>query len=194
MARSIESELFDFIDGKLKNDGIAQHAIQTKDARLLMTQAARTLVGIREKTGNNDGHLVELLQETIGDAEHESYCMSTVQSCIAYAETKLGVHSPVFGSEHCLTVWQGTPVEQRVKISPLPGAICIWRHGHTSSGHTGIVLAADEEIMHLVEGNTNAGSNDPNGKVERNGGGCYFTKRSRHGTGDMSVVGFIKPF
>lgn len=193
MSRIIQPALVEYIDGKLKNNGIAQHAFETKDARLLYQQANSAFVGIREKTGNNDGPLVELLQETIGSASQEAWCMSAQQSALAYAELKTGIKSPIFASEHCLTVWTNTPKEQRVKFTPLAGAMVIWRHGNTQNGHTGCVWSADEAIFTATEGNTTGGV-DPNGKVVRDGSGFYFTKRSRAGNGDMHVVGFLKPF
>jgi hypothetical protein len=193
MARQIEPKMVAFLDEKLKSNGLAQHAIEAKDARLLATEAAKVCVGIREKTGNNDGPMVELIQETIGGHDHEAWCQSFVQTCIAYAELKTGIKSPLVAGEHCLSVWEDTPHAQRVKMNPLPGALCIWRHGNSSNGHTGIVLGADEETMHLVEGNTTAGQT-PEGKVVREGGGVYYTVRSRKGSGDMHVVGFLRPF
>lgn len=193
MSRHIQPELIAYFDDKLKDNAVAQQAIADKLPRVLLVEAAKTLVGIREKTGNNDGKMVELLQKTIGDAENESYCMSGQQSLIAYVELKLGIKSPVYASEGCLDVWENTPHEQRVKYSPLPGAICIWQHGSSYKGHTGIILACDETTMHLVECNTGGGV-DPQGDVVRNGDGCYYTVRSRSGTGDMHVKGWIKPF
>lgn len=184
--------MMQFFDWRLKENGLANHAIQEKLPRLLLVEAAKVCVGIREKTGNNDGPMVELIQSTIGGADHESWCMSFVQTCLAYAAIKCGAKIPIAESEHCLTVWNETPVEQRVKISPLPGAIVIWRHGKTTNGHTGIVLGADETAMNCVEGNTNAGTKD--GKIVREGGGVYFTERSRYGNGDMQIVGYLKPF
>lgn len=194
--RQIEPKMVQFLDDRLKDNGLAQHAIETKDARTLMVEAAKVCVGIREKTNNNDGPMVELIQETIGRANHEAWCMGFVQTMIAYAEFKTGVKSPVFdgddGGEHCQTVWRKTPKDMRVKISPLPGAIVIWRHGSSENGHTGILLGSDERIFSAVEGNTTKG--EVNGRIVREGGGVYFTTRSRYGDGDMNIVGYLIPF
>lgn len=190
--RQIEKAMVDFLDARLKSNGLAQQAIKTKDARLLMTEAAKVCVGIREKTGNNDGPMVELIQETIGTHENESWCMAFVQSMIGYAEVKTGKKSPLYASEGCLDVWSQTPIEQRVKFNPLPGAIVVWQRQNKWNGHTGIVLACDEKIFQAVEGNTTAGKKD--GKVVSEGGGVYYTERKRSGNGDMIVLGFLKPF
>lgn len=191
--RKIEQKMIDFLDQKLASNGLAQTAIEEKDARTLFVQAASACVGIREKTGRNDGPMVELIQETIGGHSGEAWCMSLMQTCLAYAEVKTGAKSPIAASEHCMTVWNETPEYQRVKFTPLAGAIVIWRHGKGPSGHTGCVLSSDEHEFRAVEGNTTSGST-ASGKVVREGGGVYFTKRSRNGNGDMHVVGFLKPF
>jgi hypothetical protein len=47
--------------------------------------------------------------------------------------------------------------------------------------------------MRTVEGNSESGV-DPNGNVEREGGGVYANVRNTKGTGKMRVVGFLKPF
>lgn len=192
--RHIKPEMIAFIDKKLEGNGLAQHAIETKDARTLFVEAAKSCVGIREATGNNDGPMVELIQKTVdGHAGHEAWCMAFVQTCLAYVETKTGVKSPIVASEHCMSVFRATRPELRVRLNPLPGAIVIWKHGSTDNGHTGVVLGADESTFTAVEGNTTSGQ-DPNGKVVRDGGGVYFTKRSRGGNGDMKIVGFLIPF
>jgi hypothetical protein len=162
------------------------------DPRKLLLQVAGVLTDVRE-IGNNSGKMVELIQETIGGHSHESWCMGFVQSCVAYVERKYAIKSLLHASESCMDVWTYTPREQRVKILPAPGAVAIWRHGDTWKGHTGLVkLYVPKIYMNLIEGNTNAG--DVNGKIVREGGGVYPTKRKIGTIGDMKLVGFLKPF
>jgi len=138
--------------------------------------------------------MVELIQQTLGDAEGEPWCMSLVQTCIAWAELRSGKPSPIFASEHCMTVWNSTPAAQRVVSIPAPGAIIIWRHGAGPSGHTGATISdVRNRIFSAVEGNTESGLGTA-GIVERDGGGCYETRRSLDGAGKMKIVGFLKPF
>ena len=192
--RRIDPGLIQLIDARLEKNGLAQEAINKRDARLLLQLVCECLVGIREKGGNNKGREVELFQKTIGRSEGEAWCMGFVQSCIAYVERKISVASRIYPSEHCMTVWVRSPKILRVKFHPLPGAICIWNYIGSQSGHTGIVKVADaiSRKMILVEGNTEAGI--IGGKVERDGGGAYITNRSMDGSGKMKVVGFLKPF
>lgn len=192
--RKIQPELVSYIDKRISWEGLAQYHLQTKNARGLMVEAAKACVGIKELTGRNDGRLVELIQKTVdGKAKGEAWCMAQVQSMIAYAEFKTGVRSPLMATEHCLTLWNGTPIEQKVRISPLAGAIAIWRHGTTTNGHTEIVLDCDESVFNAVGANT-SGVVDPSKPINREGNGVFYTKRSRFGEGDMKLLGFIKPF
>lgn len=198
MGRKIRSELVAFFDKKLADNGLAKHAIKTKDARTLMVEAAKVCVGIKEKTGRNDGEMVELFQKTVGGSKGSAYCMFFVQSCVAYAELKTGKVSKLPASGHCMTTWNKSSDEIKVKTHPLPGAIPIWRHGTSSSGHTEILLGADESTMKCVGGNTSGA--DKTGKVTREGNGVYYTSRSMQGFpkiksgAKMKLVGFLKPF
>lgn len=187
MARQIEAKMIQFLDKKLALNGAAQEAIKNKDARSLMIYAAEACVGIREEGGNNRGPMVSLIQDTVDGPDHVAWCMSFVQTCIAYAEVKTGVKSPVAVSEHCLTTWVNTPKSQRVKVYPARGAIIIWQHGTSQAGHTGFFLEGTTTKMSTVEGNTG----DAN---MREGDGIYKRERSLKANGSMRVVGFLKPF
>lgn len=198
--RQIEKKMIEFLDAKIENNGLAQLAIEKKDARTLMLEAAKMCVGIREKTNHNDGPMVELIQETIGGHNNEAWCMAFVQTCIAYAEVKTGIKSLLPATEHCMTLWRNTDPKLRVKILPLPGAVIIWQHAGSDDGHTGFVLGADNTVFTAVEGNTTFGFNKESKKIVREGGGVYFTQRSMqnfpkvNSTEEMRIVGFLKPF
>lgn len=191
--REIDKKLVTFIDKRLAGNGLAREALGRNDPRTLFRLAAQACVGIREEGGDNRGPLVSLIQDTVGGPDPLAWCMSFVQTCLAYSEHKTEVKSPIVASEHCLTVWEKTPKIQRVKVMPLPGAIAVWKFTGTQSGHTGIVDGCDDKIFTAFEGNTEGGTS-PTGEVVREGGGVYFTKRSRAGTAKMALLGFLKPF
>lgn len=207
MSRVIQPDMVKFIDNKLMHNGLAKLHVQNKNPRGLMVEAARMLVGITELTGKNDGFEVVLIQKTVdGKAQREAYCMATQQTLIAYVELKTGVKSPLLATEHCTTLWNWVKKncpEQLVKYNPLPGALAIWQHGDAPvetkpPGHTEMVLDADEEIFHAVGGNTSGWLTEAEAqagkRVNREGNGVFYTLRSRHGEGDMKLLGFIKPF
>lgn len=189
--RILQPELIKYIDDKLKDNAIAHNAIEEKDCRTLMVEVAKSLVGIREKTGRNDGKLVELIQKTSGGKKSYAWCMYFVQTCIAYAELKTGMKSKIKSSGSCASVRLASTPDMKVKTIPLPGAIILWIHAN-GNGHTGIVVAADEDTFFACEGNTSGGL-DEQGNVEREGGGAYYVKRSMHPTGEMKLWGFLKP-
>lgn len=191
--RNIEPKMVQYLDKKLEKNGLAQEAIKSKNPRALMVQAAASCVGIKEATGRNDGEMVKLIQETVGGASGEAWCMALVQTLIAYAEVKTGVKSPVVVSELCYNVWHKTPKSQRVKILPLAGAIAIWNDTGKTTGHTEIVLSADGKTMQCIGGNT-GGTTKPGEPIQANGNGCYYTTRPMKGTAKRALLGFIKPF
>lgn len=191
MKRKLEPELIKYIDEKLKDNKIAHQAIEEKDARTLSVEVGKILVGIKEKTGRNDGYLVNLIQKTCGGISGWAWCMYFVQSCIAYAELKTGLKSKIKPSGSCADVRINSTPDMKVQNIPLPGAVAIWIHAN-GSGHTALVVAADESVFYATEGNTGGGV-DPDGKIVRDGQGSYYTKRSMHPTGEMKLWGFIKP-
>lgn len=193
LARKIENPMVLWLDHKLKENGIAQYAIRHGQARTLFICAVEACVGIRESGGNNNGPLVRLIQETVGTAVREPWCMSFIQTCIAYVEIKLGIKSPIAVSELVTYVWEYTPKSQRVKFLPARGAIPCWRYKGTSKGHTGAVVEVEDNTFLCVEGNTNSGMNSKE-KIVREGGGVYLKRRSLQSDREMELLGFLKPF
>lgn len=195
--RVIENDMVRYIDAKLVSNGLAQQVIQTKDqkrARTLLVLAAQACVGIREVGGNNMGPMVKLIQETVGTASGEAWCMGFVQTMIAYVELKLGVKSPLPATEHCMTLWDTTLTELRVKRTPASGSVVIYQYNSGSNGHCGIFYAREGIFDRNVEGNTESGLVD--GAVERDGGGVYDTKRhvDMPNPVKMRKVGYLIPF
>lgn len=191
--REINPEMEAFIDAKLAGLGAAQDAIAKKEPRLVMQYAALACVGIKEQGGPNMGKYVRLITDTVDGPGAIPWCMAGVQTWIAYAEKKTGIKSPIIASEHCLTVWQSTTKTARVKYFPLPGAVIIWQHGGSTSGHTGIFLEGDNKEFMAVECNTGGGLGSHD-EVVREGDGCYRTLRPNGKIGNMNLVGFLKPF
>lgn len=165
----------------------------------MLIQEAKRWVGITEQGGNNRGQLVELFQRTTGGlANGESWCMDFVQYCIQEVDASV-VHalvldgkgsakkSPLFKSEHCLTVWNNS---QALKIdAPVPGSLCIWQQGQTASGHVGIVVDvnADGSIM-TVEGNTSSAD----AGNQREGDGVWLKRRQLASAGSLRLKGFLR--
>ena len=166
--------------------------------RLLIAEAKRWY-GFTERDGDNRGQIVEAFQKAVdGKAQGEPWCMSFVQYCARQVDQMMAevLKRPTSthvlpATEHCLTCWFKSPVEAQFS-EPEPGMIPIWRHGQSSSGHTGIVVSVEKDsgYMWTVEGNT--GPSDKS--VVREGDGVYLKRRSIEGTGRMKIVGFLKPW
>lgn len=146
---------------------------------------AKRWVGVREKGGDNKGKEVELFQKAVdGKAQGESWCLGFVQFCVL----KVLRETTLYKTEHCLTLWNKTPKEYRLE-APIPGAIMVWQHAGTSSGHVGIVTRVAGDNINTIEGNTGDGAG-----VVREGDGVYERTRSKKGTTSMQVLGWIKPY
>jgi uncharacterized protein (TIGR02594 family) len=168
--------------GKIKNP--LKELVKTNKGLALILEA-RKWIGTTEVGGNNKGPSVEAFQKAVdGKAQGEPWCMAFVQFCVQKVAPSL-----LASSEHCLTVWNRTPREQRLEV-PEPGCIMIWRHKGTDQGHCGIVSGFDGVIISTIEGNTAPHRRD----VEREGDGVYEVTRSMNGTPTMDVVGWLRPW
>jgi len=191
--RELHPEMLKYLDTKLAKNGLAQEAIRTKDARTLFRLSAEACVGISEASGRNDGKMVRLIQETVGGAVGEPWCLAFVMTCLAYAEAKCGVKSPLPATEHCLSLWNMTPKAQRVKILPLAGAIAVWNDTGKTTGHVEIVISCDGKTFQGIGGNT-SGTTSPGAPVNRDGNACVYTVRSMKSSAKRKLLGFIRPF
>jgi hypothetical protein len=192
MKREINPKMFSWLDFRLKNFGLAQEAIKNKDARKVFIYAVESCVGIKEEGSDNCGPLVELLQDTIGNAGKEAWCLSMIQTCLAYAEQRTGKKSPLPATEHCLTMWRDAPRDLIVKIQPKRGAIAVWNYVGTSNGHCGMFEEmTSATTFRSIEANT---SDKNDGKIERNGDVVCYKERQLKTGGNFLLLGFIRPF
>lgn len=156
-----------------------------------LIEEAQKWVGVQE-VGKNRGVEVEMFQKAVdGKASGEPWCAAFVEFCIKQVVAQHGVTTPVVASEHCLTIWNTTPVSQRL-TTPVPGCLVIWRHGDSTQGHIGVVteVTADPRFIQTIEGNTG-----PEVKaVNSEGDGVYVKLRNVEGTGNMKVLGFLRVF
>lgn len=149
---------------------------------------AKKYIGTKEQGGDNRGPLVEMFQKAVnGKAERESWCMCFVQYCILQLEIQNNVKSKVFKSEHCLTVWNKSPKELRLK-EPQVGCLIIWQFANSISGHVGIVTKVNKATVETIEGNTSGSSVS----VVREGDEVAAKVRSKTGSKAMKVIGYLK--
>jgi len=188
--RELNKVMIDYFDSKLKNNPAYIDAVKRNDARMIFGLSMEACVGIQEATGKNDGKMVEAIQDTVGSASGEPWCMALIQTCIANAERVTGIQSPIHVSELCYDVWHKTNKSQRVKIHPLYAAIAIWNDKGTIRGHTEMVKSADNKVFQAIGGNTSGTVKE----VKREGNACVYTVRPMKTTGKRQLLGFLKPF
>lgn len=175
MEREIKPELVIAINEKLS------------DPNLYLAYLALACVGEKE-SGVNSGPFIKLLQETVGEAAGEAWCLSFVQSLVAFVEKTDNLKSPLAATESCLDLWTQSKTTQQM-IVPVPGSLIVWRHGASAQGHVGIIIADYGSYFMTVEGNTGNGSG-----IIREGDGIYLKMRSKERVGDMIQLGFLRAF
>jgi hypothetical protein len=201
--RTLPKELENQIDDilmKINPDGL-RAAIEAKDGNTIagLCGDALTAMNVREKTNNNDGFLVELIQKTAGGIRGWAWCMYEQQVDIAYPEKKLGIASrlPATGACDEFRAYVNAHCPDLIidyKDSVF-GAIWVWLHlsgnGHCGNFKRWITKAT---AANLNEGNTTAGKIGD--QIVREGGGAYLTERAvdLDPASNMRLVMCVKPY
>lgn len=150
-------------------------AVLSFPPRIDETEVARRAVQIaldhkyvREKTGKNDGADVKAILASVGLPEGYSWCMAFVYYCFQIAANQLGVKNPCIKTAGVLDHWNRT---RGAKVhTPAAGDVFVMDFGK-GQGHTGIVVKADRDTIHTIEGNT---SGQPtSASQDREGQGVY---------------------
>lgn len=159
------------IDGEPEPIQFAEEtpALSTEDKKTKHVEIYRSFIGVREKTGKNDGPEVERFLAHEGFGEGYAWCAAFVSFCLDSA-----------GFQNSITAWSPTAhrpsnlVYSKGKFikEPEPGHVfTIYYPKKKRIGHTGYYDGwASENIMQTVEGNTN-------GSKSREGDGVYVILR-----------------
>lgn len=158
------------------------------DPHSLLIEVAHNLVGVHESGGNNEVPIVTLFQRTVGGAFHEPWCLSFIQSIIAYVEDRLGIQSQLTATEHVLNLWNSSPAICRTLI-PQKGHLILWKLKNTTSGHCGIITDISDTHFTTIEGNTSIADS-----INREGDGVYLKQRLKEGMGHFTILGILCPF
>lgn len=193
--RAMPDELFEIILKKalqIAGDKL-ELAYLTCDPLTIAGIAGDALVAlnIREKTNNNDGKLVELIQKVAGGKKGYAWCMYFEQARIAFAEQLTGVTSAYPKTGSCASARARMPKSMIIKKENLVyGDNCIKKYKSTGLGHTGMFRnwVKKHSVANLCEGNTTQGKSGD--KVIREGGGSYLTERDF----DSEWIMFARPF
>lgn len=164
--------------------------------RQKIVEIARSLIGVKEEGGDNQGGTIEKFQKAVdGKAAGEPWCCCFVQFCVKTVDARLDKSNVLPQTEHCVTLWNQTPSKARYR-DPEIGFLAVWeefKNGRpTGSGHVGIVVeVVDDKRMKTIEGNTGPGVG-----IEREGDGVYEKNRAstRVEAGSLRLLGFIDPW
>jgi hypothetical protein len=171
--------------------------LHPNNMRALLIQEALRWVGTQEAGGDNKGQIIELFQRSVSLTPGLPWCAAFVHYCLDRVKAQalaLDMNAPVskiHRSGHCLTIWNKTPLANRVDpIDVVPGDLMLWRVKGSDAGHMGIVLTNGHKgSMSTVEANTS-----PSVEVERNGDGVYIKNRLIGGYGTAEVLGWLRPW
>ena len=137
-----------------------QAQIQTSPLRDKLVTCADRYIGIREKTGNNDGLEVEAILRNVGLGKGYAWCAALQAQIFDDA----GIKNP--HSAYCPHWFRTNVVYRRDKPSPVPfvakkgqsAGLFIQSKGRV--GHIGMIYAESKWNYSLKEGNTNAAGSD----------------------------------
>ncbi len=146
---------------------------QIKTANLRYVDTAFSYVGIREKTGKNDGVEVEKFLKSVGLKKGDSWCAAFVSYCLTVTNHPFPVRSGLARSFVKKTSLLATSVLQgRGQVNT--GDLIIWQKGNSISGHIGIVAIVDNKEYITIEGNTSSGQKG----AQADGDGVYAKVRT----------------
>ncbi|NDC95702.1 CHAP domain-containing protein [bacterium] len=143
--------------------------ISLADKKRNLVEIYEGFVGVREKTGNNDGSDVERFLAHEGLGKGYAWCAAFASFCLDSA-----------GFENGITAWSPTAENKKALVykdghfsdMPEPGHVfTLYYPKKKRIGHTGFFNGwADDNIIETVEGNTND-------KKSREGDGVYIILR-----------------
>ncbi len=148
-------------------------------------------IGIREKTGHNDGPEIKMYLKSVGLAEGYAWCAAlqvwtfVKAACEAMSSIPIAITAMASGIYTAATISGRKSVNQSVHV----GDIVVWKFSRTPSGHTGrCTKVLYRWRIRNLEGNTSSGL----GGSQRDGGGVYERTRDLDDDlGGMDVRGYV---
>lgn len=139
-----------------------------------LTQVYLSQVGVREKTGHNDGVQVEAYLKSVGLGKGYAWCAAFVHWCMVQAKVPNKINGAAASAHNpANAIW----LNRKLLNEPAAGDVfTLWYLKLNRIGHTGFYhRRINSSVYESVEGNTNeAGS--------REGDGVYKKYRSFNAT------------
>lgn len=122
----------------------------------------KTLVGVLEKTGKNDGEIIRKIQITCGLPVGAAYCQATQYHCFEKSRLFLGLPksaNPIPKNGLAQSSFNhAKKVGVKTAYTATIGDLIVWKKGETIYGHIGRIVGIGEMgwVM-VIEGNTSNG-------------------------------------
>ena len=165
------------------------------DRELLMVSRDSMLaqVGVKEKTGRNDGRKVESYLRSVGLVKGNPYCAAGQYWCFYSSAKDLGMPNksiPIYRTGSTVTMFnEAMKIGQKSNPYPIIDDLIFWRKPNEWKGHVErIIEVLKAGWVKTVGFNTSSGTEGS----QDDGGGVYFRKRNvNHFLGRMVLRGFI---
>ena len=150
-------------------------------------------IGVRERTGRNDGPKIQEYQQAVGIGRGEPYCAAGVYWCFAVSCSALSyppTEIPIIRSGLANAIFSDASKRgNRGKYQPNNHDLIVWRRRNSSSGHIERVIQCGSAGWVTTVGfNTSSNTNGSQSEKE----GVYRKKRNIfHPIGRLPVRGLI---
>lgn len=150
---------------------------------------AKSFVGVKEATGNNDGKEVEMFLQSVGRKKGDSWCAAFVSFCLTQAnaqEPKIrsGLARDFKRAKNLILANDVLKGIKEVK----PGYIVGWEKGNTIFGHLGFAITSwNKAHGTTLEGNTSSGAQGS----QSDGDGVYIRSRTIQPANYFRIVWFV---
>ena len=149
--------------------------------------------GIRERGGNNKGVEIGWIQGTTGPYKEggngDAWCLDWAQMIFAIIEDFYQKESPVPGTAHCVTCWNGSKkIPGLTSLKPIAGALALGQNKPGITGHAMPTIQINEDgTMLTCEGNTSIAS-------MTDGDGSGLKTRNQNKNGKLITLGWVMTY
>lgn len=148
---------------------------ETPGLLTLVMSTLLTQVGVKEKTGKNDGAEVEKYLKSVGLGKGYAWCQAFLYYGFSVASEVLGIKNPMPKTAGVLDNWNKSKAFQVKKgAKPKAGDVFTMDFGK-GQGHAGMVIEVVGNYIHTIEGNTSADPSLPS--EDREGQGVFKRRR-----------------
>ncbi len=160
---------------------------------LLSRDSLLAQVGVKEKTGRNDGRKVESYLRSVGLVKGNPYCAAGQYWCFYSSATVLEMTNksiPIYRTGSTVTMFnEAMKIGQKSNPYPIIDDLMFWRRPNEWRGHVERIIEVKKAGWVVTVG-FNTSSGDKGSQYD--GGGVYLRKRNiHHFLGRMVVRGFI---